>query len=156
MDKHSFPSIEKFAAFLDGNMPQEEMQQFSYLAEHDGTFRQLLDANTIIDDTISGFSESDLQLPPEITDSSFEIPSIPTHDISHFDTLSIRPFDDLIAASATCFDEDSTPFPDSPTWGDNDISNELDAPFIHNAETDIFNSEDSINIDDINSTFPDF
>ena len=76
MLKHSLPSIEKFAAFLDGNLPQNEMQQFSQLVEHDSVLNQLLDASDALDDTIAGFSDADLQLPFEISSSDFEIPDI--------------------------------------------------------------------------------
>ena len=76
MSKHSLPSIEQFAAYLDGNLPQSEMQQFSQLAEHDNTLHQLLDASSLVDSTLAGFSDSDLQLPPEIVGSDFELPGI--------------------------------------------------------------------------------
>lgn len=76
MLKHSLPSIEQFAAYLDGNLSQSEMQQFSNLAEHDGVLHQLLDASTLVDDTISHFTDTDLQLPPEIAAQYFELPNI--------------------------------------------------------------------------------
>ena len=76
MSKHSLPSIEQFAAYLDGNLPQSEMQQFSQLAEHDSALNQLLDASSMVDSTLAGFSDSDLQLPPEMVGSDFELPEI--------------------------------------------------------------------------------
>lgn len=74
MLKHSLPSIEKFAAYLDGNLPESEMQQFAQLAEHDGALRQLLDASSMVDDTMAGFTDADLQLPTEIAGIDFELP----------------------------------------------------------------------------------
>lgn len=74
MLKHSLPSIEKFAAYLDGNLPKSEMQQFAQLAEHDDALRQLLDASSVVDDTIAGFTDADLQLPTEIAGTDFELP----------------------------------------------------------------------------------
>ena len=65
MDKQSLPSIEKFAAYLDGNLSPDEMQQFSHLVEHDDALRQLLDANAVIDDAIDRFSDYEF-LPYEI------------------------------------------------------------------------------------------
>lgn len=76
MLKHSFPSIEQFAAYLDGNLSQSEMQQFSQLAEQDSVLHQLLDASSVVDDTLAGFTDSDLQLPQEIIGSDFELPHI--------------------------------------------------------------------------------
>ena len=84
MHKHSLPSIEKFAAYLDGNLSQSELQQFSQMAEHDDALQELLNASSIVDDTIAGFSDADLQLPTEIANSDFELP-----DTENIDYLSL-------------------------------------------------------------------
>lgn len=76
MHKHSLPSIEQFAAFLDGNLSQSEMQQFSHLAEHDSMLHQLLDANAMVDNTLASFTDFDLQLPNEIIGSDFDLPDV--------------------------------------------------------------------------------
>ena len=80
MFKQSLPSIEQFAAFLDGNLSQSEMQQFSQMAEHDGVLHQLLDASSAVDDTIAGFTDADLQLPNEIIGSDFDLPEVDNVD----------------------------------------------------------------------------
>lgn len=80
MFKHSLPSIEQFAAYLDGNLSQSEMQQFSQLAKHDSVLNQLLDASDVVDDAIAGFADADLQLPPEIANQNFELPKIEESD----------------------------------------------------------------------------
>ena len=109
MDKLSLPSIEKFAAYLDGNLSPDEMQQFSQQAEHNEALRQLLEASSEIDDAISGFSETDLQLPPEILGSSFELPEIPTEQSFNFATFQSDPwselFDHSLAVAASANDE---------------------------------------------------
>lgn len=84
MFKHSLPSIEQFAAYLDGNLPEAEMPQFSQLAEHDNALHQLLDASDAVDDTIAGFTDADLQLPNEIIGSDFVLP-----DVDNVDFLSM-------------------------------------------------------------------
>lgn len=105
MFKHSLPSIEKFAAFLDGNLSQSEMQQFSQMLEHNNALHQLSDASTLVDNTLAGYSDSDLQLPPEIVGSDFALPTIPTEDISPLVTLTPEPMDDtLVAAAANIVD----------------------------------------------------
>lgn len=110
MFKHSLPSIEKFAAYLDGNLPQSEMLQFSQLAEQNEVLRQLLDASSLIDDTIAGFTDTDLQLPKEISGSSFEIPQLPADGISGLVALSPEPTDELFASAAACANEDVSQF----------------------------------------------
>lgn len=109
MHKHSLPSIEQFAAFLDGNLSQSEMQQFSHLAEHDSMLHQLLDANAMVDNTLANFTDSDLQLPSEVYGSNFTIPQFPESGISQFVNLSPEPMDDMIIA-ASCADEDASIF----------------------------------------------
>ena len=109
MFKHSLPSIEQFAAFLDGNLSQSEMQQFSHLAEHDMELHQLLDANTLVDNTLASFTDSDLQLPSEISGFDFVLPQIPENGISQFVNLSPEPTDDMIVAASGA-DEDSSIF----------------------------------------------
>ena len=112
MFKHSLPSIEQFAAYLDGNLSQSEMQQFSQLAEHDSALHQLLEASSVVDNTLAGFTDSDLQLPPEIVGSDFELPSIPVEGISPLVTLSPEPMDGMLVAAAACADEDISMFSD--------------------------------------------
>ena len=82
MFKHSLPSIEQLAAYLDGNLPQSEMRQFSQQAEHDSVLNQLLDASDVVDDTIAGFTDADLQLPNEIIGSDFDLPDVDNVDFS--------------------------------------------------------------------------
>lgn len=109
MFNHSLPSIEQFAAFLDGNLSQSEMQQFSHLAEHDSTLQQLLNESTVIENTQNSFTDSDLQLPPEISGLDFVLPQIPESGISQFVNLSPEPTDDIRVA-ALCADKDVSIF----------------------------------------------
>lgn len=75
MLKHtSLPSIEEFAAFLDGNLSANDMQQFTKLAAHDDALHQLLHANSVVDDTLDGFKDADLQLPADLMNADFEFP----------------------------------------------------------------------------------
>ena len=80
MDKQSLPSIEKFAAYLDGKLSPDEMQQFSQLAEHNDALRQLLDASARLDELMTGSTE--MELPDEITNSEFELPDLDNIDDS--------------------------------------------------------------------------
>lgn len=141
MDRPSFPSIEKFAAFLDGNLPQDEIQQFSRLAEQDEMIHKIIDASSIINDTIAGFTESDMQLPPEIAGSSFEIPSIPSIGISPLVTLTPSPTDDLMVVAA-CADEDFHCFSDNTSLDNHDNTPELTTHTNFTSDNDSFNGTD--------------
>ena len=125
MFKHSLPSVEQFAAYLDGNLSQSDMQQISQMAEHDSSLHQLLNASTVVDNTIDSFSVSDLQLPVEILGSDFELPTFPTEGFSPLVTLTPEPMDDMIAASAACADEDFSMFSDVDPDEHSTIGSEL-------------------------------
>lgn len=151
MLKHSLPSIEKFAAFLDGNLPQSEMLQFSQLAEHDSVLHQLLDASTTVDNTIAGFTDSDLELPQEIIGSDFELPTIPAEGILPLITLSPEPMDDMLVAAAACADEDISMFSDVNPEDHSTIGGELhDDPSHLMPEDDDFGGSD-----DLSGSLPD-
>lgn len=107
MFKHSLPNIEQFAAFLDGNLSQSEMQQFSQLGEHDVVLHQLLDASSVVDETLARFTESNWQLQPEFNDSDCELPAIPAESISPLVTLLPEPIDDTFVAAACACDDNS-------------------------------------------------
>lgn len=150
MFKQSLPSIEQFAAFLDGNLSQSEMHQFSQMAEHDGALHQLLDASSVVDNTIAGFTDSDLQLPPEIVGSDFELPTIPAEGISPLVTLSPEPMDDVLVAAAACADDISmfsdVTHDDHPTIGDE----------LHTDSSHLMSEDDGLSSnDDLSGSLPD-
>lgn len=68
-------SIEKFAAYLDGNLPESEMNELSSTIESNSELQAFANVNTLIDDTINGYSEQDIELPLELQSKDFEIPS---------------------------------------------------------------------------------
>lgn len=151
MFEHSLPSIELFAAYLDGNLSQSDMQQFSQLAECDSALHQLIDASSVVDNTLVGFSESDLQLPPEIAVSDFELPTIPTEGISALVTLSPGPMDDMFVAAVAFVDENISMFSEANPDYHSTIGGELhDEPSHLMLEDDGFGSGD-----DLSGLFPD-
>ena len=76
----NFPSIEKLAAFFDGNLPENEVQQITRLAADNEAIHEILGATTVLDDTMASFDEKDLQLPDEIVGMDFELPEIENMD----------------------------------------------------------------------------
>ena len=151
MFKHSLPSIEQFAAYLDGNLSQSEMQQISQLAEHDGALHQLLDVSSVVDNTLAGFTDSDLQLPPEIVGSDFELPTIPAEGITPLVTLTPEPMDNMLVAAAACADEDISMFSEINPEDHSTIGGEL-----HNEPSHLMPEDDGFGSgDDLSSSLPD-
>lgn len=106
MDKQLLPiSVEEFAAYLDGNLSMQEANRITDLAQEDESFKRLLDANDVIDKTLSSYSGKDLELPQEIESLSFELPSL--HDDNHhFVALSLEPNLFTGLAATACADTD--------------------------------------------------
>jgi hypothetical protein len=84
MDKLLLPSIEKFAAYLDGNLSQHEMLQFSELATHNEDLMNLIEANATVNETLASYDGTDLQLPDEIAGWDFNLPEIENIEKSEF------------------------------------------------------------------------
>ncbi len=78
MDKPFSPpiSIEKFAAYLDGNLPEHEMLHVSLLIESNDDMRQIMQINDSIDETMEANVFIDMDLSDEITAVDFELPDI--------------------------------------------------------------------------------
>ena len=78
-------SIEDFAAYLDGNLSPETMQDI--VGQSD--FQELLEANSAIDQSYASIIESGFEVPDEINSSDFQIPSIDT-PIDFEDPISLQ------------------------------------------------------------------
>lgn len=102
MDKHFNPSIsiEKFAAFLDENLPQDEMQNISSTIEHDEDLKAILDTSYMIDTTLENDISDDVQIPDDIANLDFDLPNLTEHSVD-FDMFHIDDTPDV----STCADD---------------------------------------------------
>lgn len=69
-------SLEKFAAYLDGNLPQNEIHEVSSLVERYEELQELINANEAIEETLEFNSFLNEDLPEDIASLDFEIPDI--------------------------------------------------------------------------------
>lgn len=69
-------SLEKFAAYLDGNLPQNEIHEVSSLVERYEELQELINANEAIEETLEFNSFLNEELPEDIASLDFEIPDI--------------------------------------------------------------------------------
>lgn len=91
-------SIEKMAAFLDGNLPAAEMRDISAVIDGNDTLLQFMETSSIVDGALSAFSDSDFDLPEVLRTSDFELPSLEGGIIVPF-SVDLAPIDnDMIAA----------------------------------------------------------
>jgi len=69
-------SIEKFAAYLDGNLSLEETQDMAEFIMNDSSLSDILNVNTIIDNQIHKMSETGFELPNDLATSDFSFPQL--------------------------------------------------------------------------------
>ena len=81
-ESSDFPvSIEEFAAYMDGNLSDDEMQRVSSVIEHDDTMQDVMDSMEQSELTLSEYTPDDLQLPKEIADGEFDLPETDNHHV---------------------------------------------------------------------------
>lgn len=74
-DDSEFPvSIEEFAAYLDGNLSDDEMQRVSSVIEKDEEMQGVMDGMEQSEQTLAEYGQDDMQVPEELEDMNFFIP----------------------------------------------------------------------------------
>lgn len=99
-------STEKFAAFLDGNLPAAEMTTIKELANQDGVIHDLVSANENIESYLSKYLDSGIQVPAEILSDNFELPSL-SDNAPLLDFTSILPLQEFIDTDAVANEQPS-------------------------------------------------
>lgn len=81
-DSSDFPvSIEEFAAYMDGNLSDDEMQRVSSVIEHDDMMQDVMDSMEQSELTLAEYTPDDIQLPEEIVDGEFDLPETDNHHV---------------------------------------------------------------------------
>lgn len=121
---HNSISIEKFAAYLDGNLSIEETQDVAGLIMNDSALSELLAVNTAVDNQVQQMEESGFVLPDDLANMEFDYPHIDeTTEIPNLDgveTLLIH--EDYSVESNNLFElnnEETSFFPESESIGNN-------------------------------------
>lgn len=78
-------SIEKFAAYLDSNLPENEMLHVSLLIKSNDDMRQIMQINDFVDEAMKANDFIDMDLPDEIMAVDFELPDINNVDDLFYD-----------------------------------------------------------------------
>lgn len=76
-DSSDFPvSIEEFAAYLDGNLSDIDMNNIQQFINNNINLQEILETNDFIEDSILSMTNEEWQLPEEFLTSDFEYPEI--------------------------------------------------------------------------------
>lgn len=65
-------SVEKFAAYLDGNLPQTELKQISRIIETNHELFNLAETSKMLDEDV----DYGCEIPDTITNGDFDLPSV--------------------------------------------------------------------------------
>lgn len=76
-------SIEEFAAYLDGNLSDDEMERVLSVIEYDESMQNISFHNESVEEYLADCEYTDLTLPEELSSLDFEIPQI--DDTMNFD-----------------------------------------------------------------------
>ena len=75
LDSSDFPlSIEEFAAYMDGNLSDDEMQRIGSVIENDETMQGVMDSMEQSELTLAEYGQEDMQLPEGLEEMDFFIP----------------------------------------------------------------------------------
>lgn len=111
-------SIEQFAAFLDGNLPEEEMQSVAMAIDANEEYSDILGNVMQVDDTTDVYMAQPELLDMDFLDSDFELPVVPELVMSddmvelslahpeESDTVMVENADVLHDATSDISDED--------------------------------------------------
>ena len=150
MNKHFNPAIseEKFAAWLDGRLPADEMRQIGTLIENDSELQECAAISEAIDTEIQDYINDEFlyQTDMEMLDESYiEIPSIEMQDSEYIETNSDSDSETEI--------DTNVPLPETELPIENEFTPPIDDTI---TSEDIYN--DSGDMDDFQNThnFPDF
>lgn len=80
-------TIEEFAAYLDGSLSPDTMQEIAGQTD----FKELIEANNAVDQTYASILESGFEIPDELYSSDFQIPDI-AKPIGFEDSLGAQMF----------------------------------------------------------------
>ena len=82
LDCSGFPlSIEEFAAYMDGNLSEDEMQRVGSVIENDETMQGVMDSMEQSELTLAEYGQEDMQMPEEIADGEFDLPETDNHHV---------------------------------------------------------------------------
>ena len=81
-ESSDFPvSIEEFAAYMDGNLSDDEMQRIDSVIENDESMQGVMDSMEQSELTLAEYTPDDIQLPEEIVDGELDLPDIDNHHV---------------------------------------------------------------------------
>lgn len=88
LDSSDYPvSIEEFAAYMDGNLSDDEMQRVSSVIDNDEMMQGVMDSMEQSELTLAEYGQEDMQLPEELCREMFHIPIMKKDGSNYIENL---------------------------------------------------------------------
>ena len=97
-------SIEEFAAYLDGNLTEDGMNDVASAIHSDDSLQDIMSSCHAIDDTIANYEPLQLTVPEDILSTDFEIPQL---DDNYYLNIGDWADLDVAACAADSFEADA-------------------------------------------------
>lgn len=102
-------SIEEFAAYLDGNLSDDEMKAVSSVIANDDAMQDIVLNSQTIDETLSNCEPLDLMSPDNLSSVDFEFPQFEDTNDDNWKQLEVAAYaPDVSYCDTSIEDDDST------------------------------------------------
>lgn len=96
-------SIEEFAAYLDGNLTEDGMNEVASAINSENSLHAIMSSCQTVDDTLANYEPLQLTVPDEISTMDFEIPNV-----NDGDYFNIGDWADLDVAACSAYAADTS------------------------------------------------
>ena len=100
-------SIEEFAAYLDGNLTEDGMNEVASAINSEDNLHAIMSSCQTVDDTLANYEPLQLTVPDEISTMDFEIPNV--NDCDYLNIGDWADFDVAACAADTSVDDFMNP-----------------------------------------------
>ena len=145
-------SIEQFAAYLDGNLTEDGMNEIASAIHADDSLQDIMSSCHAIDDTIANYEPLQLTVPEDISSTDFEIPQMDDNDYSNIgdwaDLDVAACAVDSLEADAMGTEDDSSSMTDH--IGLDEDSSDITSDHLETDFSDTMNHDELIDLDNTN------
>ena len=142
-------SIEEFAAYLDGNLTEDGMNEVAFAINSEDNLHAIMSSCQTVDDTLANYEPLQLTVPDEISTMDFEIPNV--NDCDYLNIGDWADFDVAACAADTSVDDFMNPANDVASMnahtGLDDDSSDMASDHFKDDWNHSSNEESSIDFD---------
>ena len=142
-------SIEEFAAYLDGNLTEDGMNEVASAINSEDNLHAIMSSCQTVDDTLANYEPLQLTVPDEISTMDFEIPNV--NDCDYLNIGDWADFDVAACAADTSVDDFMNPANDVASMnahtGLDDDSSDMASDHVMDDWNDIIGGDEFTELD---------